>query len=223
MTGYTPQSRSLVSKNDTQSGFTLVEMIVAFSIFIIITSVVLFRGRTSQRQVQIRGVAYDVAYIIQKVQVLGRAAIATGANEGSQTYGVRFRYSGGVMDTIQVYKDQDGTAMGSPATFSNTDAIVDSFRIPPSITIQLCSVFSYGTITPKTAPGCTTVYPVSGTITEALVESRRLSQDVSDVVLDSAFSPTVTGPAFAIKISSTNDPTVVRYVVVGKTGFVSLF
>ncbi len=177
---------------------------------------------------EIRGIAYDIAYIMQKVQVLGRSAIELTGFSNSQTYGLRFVYPGGAGSlyptSIQIYKDLNSTSAGTYASFQSADdIIVDSFAIPANTRISICTVYSYGQVSPYVAPTCTTQYSSS---TEALIEFRRLSQDVSDMVMDNALNTAVNAGATSslmIMVESTIDATVKRYIIVGRTGFVSIF
>ena len=70
-------------------GFSLVELLVVLSIFLIITSVVLFNQNKFSSDISITNVAYSIALEIRQAQVSG-ILVGQGQNDFNKAFGVHF-------------------------------------------------------------------------------------------------------------------------------------
>lgn len=80
------------NQNKFQKGFSLVELIVVVSIFIIISTVTLFKQSKFSSDILITNTAYEVALAIREAQVFGSGSKQGGdaASNRSKSYGVFF-------------------------------------------------------------------------------------------------------------------------------------
>lgn len=79
-------------RNSTKlkKGFSLVELLVVVSIFLIITSVTLFKQGKFSSDTLITNTAYEVALAIREAQVYGVGSKQGGGEVGNKSYGVHF-------------------------------------------------------------------------------------------------------------------------------------
>ncbi len=73
-----------------KKGFTLFEMMVSISIFVMITTIAVVNYRKFGNDVFINNLAYDIALTIRKAQSYGINVRGTSANNFSYGYGVHF-------------------------------------------------------------------------------------------------------------------------------------
>jgi len=86
-------------------GFSLVELLVVLSIFLIITSVVLFNQNKFSSDISITNVAYSIALEIRQAQVSG-ILVGQGQNDFNKAFGVHFMIENNQI-VFQNFKDYD--------------------------------------------------------------------------------------------------------------------
>jgi prepilin-type N-terminal cleavage/methylation domain-containing protein len=88
-------------------GFSLVELLVVVSIFLIITSVVLFNQNKFSSDISISNVAYSIALEIRQAQVSG-ILVGQGGSDFNKAYGVHFKIINNDEVVLQRFADIDG-------------------------------------------------------------------------------------------------------------------
>lgn len=88
-------------------GFSLVELLVVVSIFIIISSVVLFNQNKFSSDISISNVAYSIALEIRQAQVSG-ILVGQGGSDFNNAYGVHFKIINSNKIVLQSFADIDG-------------------------------------------------------------------------------------------------------------------
>lgn len=88
-------------------GFSLVELLVVVSIFLIITSVVLFNQNKFSSDISISNVAYSIALEIRQAQVSG-ILVGQGGSDFNKAYGVHFKIINNNEIVLQNFTDDDG-------------------------------------------------------------------------------------------------------------------
>ena len=86
-------------------GFSLVELLVVLSIFLIITSVVLFNQNKFSSDISITNVAYSIALEIRQAQVSG-ILVGQGRDDFDKAFGVHFMIENNQI-VFQNFKDYD--------------------------------------------------------------------------------------------------------------------
>lgn len=102
-------------------GFTLVELLVAISIFGLITAAVVvnFRGASPNRQLQLQ--AANIASLMRQAQVQAQAGEPYGGTVPAGGYGIHLNACGAGSCTITLFADQNNSfSMQSPAEVVQT-------------------------------------------------------------------------------------------------------
>jgi prepilin-type N-terminal cleavage/methylation domain-containing protein len=94
-----------------KAGFTLIELMVAVSIVVFITIVLLFRHDQFNSSTLLRSLSYSVALSIRQAQLYGTSVRETGEQTGlfAQSYGVYFKDGNPNEYYLAADKDDDGT------------------------------------------------------------------------------------------------------------------
>jgi prepilin-type N-terminal cleavage/methylation domain-containing protein len=126
-----------------QSGFTLIEMLVALGIFVTITSVVLVKDRGFNNVIILNSLAYDLALSIREAQVFGLAAREAKEGPGGfeLPYGVAFSENKPTQYTLFLDLNNDRVCFGGSGTHC---VAVKVFNLPNSFTIVDVCIFDNG-------------------------------------------------------------------------------
>lgn len=125
-------------------GFTIVELLVTISFFVIVTSTILVRHATFSGNLLLTNLAYDIALSIREAQVFGLSVseFGTGTGEFDVGYGVHF--DSGDNTSYILFADREP----KDQRYNDDDdsETVDVFNIHKGNTISLfCGVLSSGT------------------------------------------------------------------------------
>jgi prepilin-type N-terminal cleavage/methylation domain-containing protein len=147
-------------------GFTLVELLVSISIFVIITSVVFLSQGSFASNLLISNLAYDIALTIRQAQIYGVSTRGiTGvadADKFNRQYGVHFVSTGAAIKYYVLFVDRDGNGRYNANSDSGNGCIADPvdhnpeclnfFRIERGNSIQkFCTIASRCTNSPLAA------------------------------------------------------------------------
>ena len=93
-----------------QAGFTLVELLITITIFVILTGVVLFNQNGFNNTILLKNLAYDIALTIKQAQTYGvNVRESQKANEFSSSYGIYFNIgTDGNKKSIILFSDTSG-------------------------------------------------------------------------------------------------------------------
>jgi len=122
-------------------GFTMVELLVTISFFVVITSIVLVRHATFSGNILLTNLAYDVALSIREAQVFGLSVkeFGTGSGEFDVGYGVHF--DNGSNTSYILFADRGVINQ----KYDGSSEIVDVFNISKGNTIsRFCGVLLSG-------------------------------------------------------------------------------
>lgn len=119
-----------------KSGFTLVELLVTLSIFLVMTSVVLARYRSFSINADFANTVEGIVLSVREAQVYGSGSRAAGASitcgspasEFSCAYGVRFM-TGGTSYVVFVDRDDSKTYTGAPE-------MIQSIALPAGVSLS---------------------------------------------------------------------------------------
>lgn len=182
-------------------GFTLVELLVTLSLFVILTGVVLFNQSKFNSSILLTNLAYDVAITIRQAQTFGinvREAPG-GGGEFDYAYGVHFNNND--QKTIVLFVD----ATGNEKYDSANQESIDKYKIKKGNYIkEICVTPNGGTET------CDS--------TDKYLDITFLRPD-PDAIIKSSISSGMIDSA-KIVISSPDGNT--RYVLVNSTGHISI-
>lgn len=135
-----------VSKK-TQKGFTLVELLVTISIFVILTGVVLFNQNKFNSTILLTNLAYDTALTIRQAQTYGiniKEFVTPGNTSEFKPYGVYFTYDEKTSFILFVDIDEDGFYD------SGSDGLVNRYSIKRGNYISdICVQSGAGTCLPS--------------------------------------------------------------------------
>jgi len=113
-------------KRNLNRGFTLVELLVTISIFVILTGVVLFNQSKFNSTILLTNLAYDTALTIRQAQNYGinikEFNTGTGANSVFVPYGVHFDNTAN--KSFILFADLDSNGIFSGTTLTNCDPLV---------------------------------------------------------------------------------------------------
>lgn len=118
-------SQRFISSGKT--GFTVIELLVATSIIVFITVVLLFRHDQFNSSTLLRSLSYSVALSVRQAQLYGTSVRETDVDSGvfAQSYGVYFKTD----NAEQYFLAADRLPLGSPNGVIDTDGSED---VPPS-------------------------------------------------------------------------------------------
>ena len=110
-------------------GFTLIEMMVAISIFIIITMVVMFNFSGFNGSLIVTNAAYDVAMAVREAQVYGMSVKGSGSSSSfSRAYGIHFE-TGANSGKFIIFNDTNGDSLYSAGEGIETYNFVSNYNI----------------------------------------------------------------------------------------------
>ena len=129
-----------VFRKQKQKGFTLVELLVTISIFVILTGIVLFNQTKFNSTILLTNLAYDTALTIRQAQTYGiniKEFNSTGAVDGGQflPYGVHFE-RGQKSFILFTDLDENGIFNGATTTCQKTEGCVTRYNIKRGNYIQ---------------------------------------------------------------------------------------
>ena len=105
------------------SGFTLVELLVTISIFVIITGVVLFNSKNFDNTVLLRDFTYDVALTIKQAQSYGVNVKESSLSTFDSSYGVYFDLNQ-IATNFVLFNDLGNGIGGDPdKIYNNIDSV----------------------------------------------------------------------------------------------------
>ena len=123
-------------------GFTIVELMVTISFFVIISSVVLVRHATFSSNLLLTNLAYDIALSIREAQVFGLSVSEFGTGTGEFDVGYGIHIDSGDNISYILFADREPKNQ----RYDDNSEIVDVFNIHKGNTISLfCGVLSNGT------------------------------------------------------------------------------
>jgi len=117
-----------VNINASQSGFTLVEMLVAIAVALIFVGGMLFSRGNFDSTVRLGSIAREVALIVREAQTTG-AGGGSNTNIG-QDHGIFLDDNS--MSEIKLYAESNG----STGYQSTTDNLLENFQLPSEYTIH---------------------------------------------------------------------------------------
>lgn len=118
---------SSVLNPKSNSGFTLVELLVSVAIFTIMTALVVAKYGTFNQSVLLTNLAYDVAITIRTAQTYGLSVrnTDTSSTDFKSPYGVHFSTATGANDKMLFFAD-DGTDDG---IYDNSDRLIGTYTL----------------------------------------------------------------------------------------------
>jgi prepilin-type N-terminal cleavage/methylation domain-containing protein len=125
----------LARKRKLQKGFTLVELLVTLTIFVILTGVVLFSQSKFNGTILLTNLAYDTALTVREAQTYGINIKGFSGTNQFLPYGVHFEE---MTKSFILFADQDYSDEEDPGT----------------------GIFSGSTSTCKTSDGCVSRYSI---------------------------------------------------------------
>lgn len=123
------------SKNLPPSrGFTLVELLVTLSLFVVLTTIVLFSQQKFNGSILLTNLAYDVALTVRQAQSYGVNVRETSGGSFEKAYGVHFDTSSAKNTKFLLFSDSvglgnDGVYNGSWTCNSGGDECLNSYSI----------------------------------------------------------------------------------------------
>lgn len=192
-------------KNDSsvknKRGFTLVELLVTLSIFVIVTSVVLFSQRSFNTSIVLTNLAYELSLYIRQAQVYGVSGRSAGFdNESTPSHGVH-------LSTAQENKENKKIIFFSDLNEDgvyNDDEIDSQYNIGRNNKISSILKWSNGVFSSESSATVDIVF-------------RRPDPDAYIKIDDFEKVTSV-----RIVVGSDSDPTATRYVDVVNNGMISV-
>ncbi len=129
-------SKAKQTQTQSESGFTLIEMMVVIAIFVIITAIVLSSLPRFRERTRLDLVAQEVALLVRQAQTFTTSTRAFGSATNFPSYGVYFKKGDPDPDTLILFADKivdkkyNGTACGQ----TNSECL-EQFTLPKSIKI----------------------------------------------------------------------------------------
>ncbi len=117
-------------KKITQQGFTLIEMITVLSIFMIMTSIVLFNYKKFTNDTILTNMAYEVALSVREAQIYGvsvRNPAGVSSADFDSPYGIHFPLVAGGTPSYFLFADVDGDGRydgGSTCTAGSGECVI---------------------------------------------------------------------------------------------------
>lgn len=186
-----------------RKGFSLIELLVVVSIFLVITSVVLFNQSKFSSDIANSNVAYAIALQIRQAQVYGTLVSSQNATDFSNAYGIHFKNSGGVI-SFELFAD-DGT---KDNRYTSGETIINTFALNEGNSIvSVCT---------NNASDC--MYPSSG-LTDVNIVFKR--PDPAAIITNSASPSTLQTQAEIVVQSALGDRQ--RTIKVFSSGQVSVY
>jgi prepilin-type N-terminal cleavage/methylation domain-containing protein len=117
-----------VKKNNSKKkGFTLIELMVTLSIFVVVSSVVLFNQSQFNSSVVLTNLSYDVALAIRQAQTFGIGGKDKGFSMGSKPrYGVHIAKGS---KNIILFADINKDGVFATSTAADSDKVLEQFKI----------------------------------------------------------------------------------------------
>ena len=122
------KKNGLLSKNLTPSkGFTLIELLVTLSLFVVLTTIVIFSQSKFNGSILLTNLAYDVALTVRQAQSYGVNVRETtsGSGDFKHAYGVHFDID--ITKNKQFLLFSDNTTVNSK--YDTDDFIVNTYKI----------------------------------------------------------------------------------------------
>jgi type II secretory pathway pseudopilin PulG len=193
-------------------GFTLIEMIVVFSIVIVMSGIVLFNYQSSQGNNLAKETSYNIMGILRSAASGGRSAsqsdLYTDSTILQPAVGVVFSLDlgTGIVNTIELYKSGYAGITGR----SRDDTILEKFSVQSrSVKIVLCKSVDY------TTGSCTPYIPGAGD-TMPSIEFGRLS---SEPIIEGTYDQNIAvASSPALMVQSTGDTKQTKFIVIERTG-----
>lgn len=149
VSGFTPTPKSFFGMGlQSKRGFTLVEMLITISIFVVITSIVLTSHSKFSGNILVGNLAYDIALSVRQAQVYGLSVreFSAGSGEFDIGYGVHFDKDTPTFYILFADRNDD-------SLYNGVSEIVEVFNIKNGYGVsRFCAVVSSGTeeCTPST-------------------------------------------------------------------------
>lgn len=125
-------------RNNKIAGFSLIELLVSVSIFVIITSVILARHSTFSGTLLVENLAYDIALSIRKAQVFGLSIKESSPGRFDTGYGVHFNKENN--KSYIFFKDSNKNKK-----YDGSSEAIEAFTLEKgNIISQFCAIFSNG-------------------------------------------------------------------------------
>lgn len=118
----------IIRRKQNQSGFTLVELLVTISIFVVLTGVVLFSQFKFDSTILLTNLAYDTALTIRQAQTFG-INIKEFADDKFVPYGVHFDKNAPTSFILFADLDGDNLFKGNTGKCNKDDGCVNRYNI----------------------------------------------------------------------------------------------
>ncbi len=117
--------------NSKKAGFTLVELLVTISIFVLLTGIALFNQNSFDNSIFLNNIAYDIALTIKQAQTFGASTKEIILNDGTTNfdapYGAYFETNN---KSFLLYSDSDGNGFsGDPTCPIGDSECIQKFTI----------------------------------------------------------------------------------------------
>ena len=157
-------------------GFSLVELLVVLSIFLIITSVVLFNQNKFSSDISITNVAYSIALEIRQAQVSG-ILVGQGRDDFDKAFGVHFMIENNQI-VFQNFKDYDDSL-----TYNEWEGDASQQLSEGNIILSVCT---YTSATEQSGKKCLapTTSSTSGVLTAVDIMYKR--PEPSAIIIDTS-------------------------------------
>lgn len=201
------------SRLKTSRGFTLIELLVTLSMFVVLTTVVLFRSSQFNGSILLTNLAYDVAITIRQAQSFGVNVREASTNVFDKAYGVHFDISKD--KRFLLFFDSsgggnEGRYAGSWTCNGGSDECLNIYSLKRGNKISDIKV---------TSPSCSPLSSCS--VSELNITFLRPNPDARFVAKKSGGSYFGDITSATITISSADDLSS-RYIVVNSTGQISV-
>ncbi|MEI8339623.1 MAG: type II secretion system protein [bacterium] len=193
-------------RQKSTAGFTLIELMVTLSIFVIVSGIVLFNQGKFNSSIVLTNLAYDVALGIRQAQIFGVSGkVGSSALGIKPQYGVNFKAGAYSADTVQfkMFSDADNNFY-----LTSENETLETMKISRGNYISKISIFS------NVSGQWTDVNNLSIVFRRPEAEAYFYSTSISNQVLSNEYSEV------KIRVTSDANPESFRNIVVTKIGLI---
>jgi prepilin-type N-terminal cleavage/methylation domain-containing protein len=196
----------IAQKKNLKAGFTLIELMVTLSIFVIVSGIVLFNQGKFNSSIVLTNLAYDVALGIRQAQIFGVSGkVGSSAIGMKPQYGVNFKAGTYSDDTVQfkMFSDADNNFY-----LTSENETLETMKISRGNYISQISIFSNVTGT------WTNVNDLSIVFRRPEAEAYFYATAIDNQVLSNQYNEV------KIRVTSDANPDSFRNIVVTKIGLI---